>query len=128
MNLDDKGLGFPLRLNPKRGIATVDIEDSIRAMLEQILFTMPGERVNRPTFGVGVQAYVFEPHSPILAERLRIALDENVHEHLGRNVRVLSVRVERDEEHLHAFVSFEIVGAVTGPQELKLAIPAEIAP
>jgi phage baseplate assembly protein W len=130
MEMDDKGLGFPLRLGPDRGLAVVAIEASVRAMLEQILFTLPGERVNRPTFGVGVQQYVFEPNSTFLADRLRIALDENVYEHLGRNVRILDVGVYRDheEEELHIRVAFEIVGAVSGRHDLEVVVDAEGAP
>ena len=104
MDLDAKGLGFPLRLGADRGLAVVALEDSVRAMLEQILFTLPGERVNRPTFGVGVQRYVFEPNSPMLAERLRVALDENVYEYLGKGVRVLGVAVEQEAEQLRVRV------------------------
>jgi phage baseplate assembly protein W len=123
MDLDDKGLGFPLRLGADRGIAVVSLEDSVRAMLEQILFTLPGERVNRPTFGVGVQNYVFEPNSPTIAEQLRVALDENVFEHLGKSVRVLAVAVDRDEEKLSAIIAFEVVGTVSGRQTLEVVVP-----
>jgi phage baseplate assembly protein W len=128
MNLDTKGLGLPLRLGPDRGIAVVGLEDNARAMLEQILFTLPGERVNRPTFGVGVQRYVFEANSPSLAERLRVALDENVYEHLGKSVQVLAVSVERDEydeEQLHVRIAFEVIGSVAGPQSLEVVVPTE---
>src|SRR5262245_7170097 len=127
MDLDNKGLGFPLQLGKDRGVAVVPLEDSVRAMLEQILFTLPGERVNRPTFGVGVQRYVFEPSSPMLAERLRVALDENVYEHLGKSVRILAVfveRNERDEEQLLVRVAFEVVGTVTGGHSLEVFVPA----
>jgi phage baseplate assembly protein W len=128
MDMEDKGLGFPLRLGPGRGLDVVGIEESVRAMLEQILFTLPGERVNRPTFGVGVQSYVFEPNSPSLANRIRIALDENVYEHLGKSVRILNVSVERDEAEMHVHVAFEIVGTVSGRQDLEVVVPAEGAP
>jgi uncharacterized protein len=123
MDLDAKGLGFPLRLGSDRGLAVVALEDSVRAMLEQILFTLPGERVNRPTFGVGVQRYVFEPNSPMLAERLRVALDENVYEYLGKGVRVLGVTVEQEAEQLRVRVAFEVVGTVTGDQSLEVVLP-----
>lgn len=33
----------------------------VRQLIEQVLFTAPGERVNRPTFGTGVKQLVFEP-------------------------------------------------------------------
>lgn len=126
MDLDAKGLGFPLRRSPERGLAVVSLEDSVRAMLEQILFTIPGERVNRPTFGVGVQRYVFEPSSPMLAERLRVALDENVYEHLGKSVRLLDVAVAsgREEEELVVRIAFEIAGTVSGRQDLEVVVPA----
>ena len=128
MDLDAKGLGFPLRLGADRGIAVVSLEDSVRAMLEQILFTLPGERVNRPTFGVGVQNYVFEPNSPTIAEQLRVALDENVFEHLGKSVRILAVTVDRDEEELSAIIAFEVVGTVSGRQTLEVVVPAGGSP
>jgi uncharacterized protein len=131
MDLDAKGLGFPLQLGPDRGIAVVPLEDSVRAMIEQILFTLPGERVNRPSFGVGVQNYVFEPSSPMLAERLRVALDENVYEYLGKSVRVLAVSVDRDpfnDEQLHVHVAFEVVGTVSGRQDLEVVVPAGGSP
>lgn len=130
MEMHDKGLGFPLRLGPDRGLAVLTIEDSVRAMLEQILFTIPGERVNRPTFGVGVQRYVFEGNSPLLADRLRVALEENVYEHLGKSVRILGVSASRDQEDekLHIHVEFEIVGLVSGRHAIEVAVRAEASP
>lgn len=128
MDLDAKGLGLPLTLGPDRGFAVVSLEDSVRAMLEQILFTLPGERVNRPTFGVGAPTYVFEPNSPSLAERLRIALDENVFEHLGKTVNVLTVTVDADEEKLRVVVAYELIGTVTGRQNLEVVVPVGGSP
>lgn len=124
MDLDAKGLCFPLRLAPNRGLAVLSLEDSVRVMLEQILFTLPGERVNRPTFGVGVQRYVFEPNSAMLADRLRVALEENVYEHLGKGVRIADVSVEGDVERLIVRVAFEVVGSVQGRQDLEVVVPA----
>jgi hypothetical protein len=128
MDLERKALSFPLRAGADRGLEVLDLAESVRAMLEQILFTMPGERVNRPTFGVGVQQYVFEPLTPTLAERLRVSLDENVYEHLSRDVRILGVSADRDEEKLLVRVTFEIAGSVAGPKDLEVIVPAEGAP
>jgi uncharacterized protein len=127
MELDDEGLGVPLRRGPDGGLAVVATEESVRAMLEQILFTIPGERVNRPTFGVGVQRYVFEPSTRLLGDRLRVALDENVREHIGRSVRVLAVQAQQglEEAELHVKVSFEIVGTVSGRRDLELVVSSE---
>jgi phage baseplate assembly protein W len=128
MDIDTKGLGFPLHLSPARGLDVVPLEESVRAMLEQILFTAPGERVNRPTFGVGVQNYVFEPTSAMLANQIRIALDENVYEFLGKNVRILNVSVDWDEAGLHVHIAFEITGTVSGRQDLEVVVPTGGAP
>ncbi len=38
-----------------------DEDDHIRDMIMQVLFTDPGERVNRPDFGCGLKALVFAP-------------------------------------------------------------------
>lgn len=126
MELDDKGLGFPLELGSDRGLSTVGLEQSARAMIEQILFTLPGERVNRPNFGVGVQRLVFEPNSVLAAERIRIALEENVYEYLGKSVRILAVSVnvgEYNDEELHLRIAFEVMGTVTGRQDLEVVVP-----
>src|SRR5688572_14040118 len=96
----DRGLSFPLRLDHERGLAVLDPEASVRAMLEQILYTEPGERVNRPSFGVGVERALFEPNGPFLASRLRLALEENAYEHLGSDVEILKLDVAADEETL----------------------------
>ena len=123
MELDAQGLAFPLRLGPGKTLAVTDLEDDVRAMIEQILLTAPGERVNRPTFGVGIYAYVFEASSPFLASQLRIALDENVYEFLGPNVRIVSVDVTADDAQLHVDIQFTLVGAVTGPQAMTVSVP-----
>lgn len=123
MELDAQGLAFPLRLGPGKTLAVTDLEDDVRAMIEQILLTAPGERVNRPTFGVGIYAYVFEANSPFLASQLRIALDENVYEFLGPNVRIVSVEVTADDAQLHVDIQFTLVGAVTGPQAMTVSVP-----
>lgn len=123
MDIDAKGLAFPLRFGPGNSLAIAELEDDVRAMIEQILLTAPGERVNRPTFGVGIYAYVFEASSPMLAHQLRVALDENVYEHLGRNVRILGLDVEADDEFLHVQIQFQIVGTVTGARDLTVHVP-----
>jgi hypothetical protein len=123
MEFDAKGLSFPLRLGPGKRLAVVDLEEHVRDLIEQVLFTAPGERVNRPTFGVGIYAYVFEADSPFLANQLRIALDQNVYEHLGRNVRVVGLDVRAEGEQLRVDIQFELVGTVTGRQAMTVRVP-----
>jgi phage baseplate assembly protein W len=125
MNIDASGLAFPLRLGPGKSLAVVELEDDVRAMIEQILLTAPGERVNRPSFGVGIYAYVFEANSPFLASRLHSALDENVYEHLGRNVRIVALEVTAEDAQLRVDIQFEITGTVSGRQAMTVRVPTE---
>ncbi len=123
MDIDAKGLAFPLRLGPGKTLAVVELEDDVRQMIEQILMTAPGERVNRPTFGVGIDAYVFEADSPMLAAQLQVALDENVYEELGTNVQIARVDVTADDDQLRVDIQFELVGTVTGLQSMTVSVP-----
>ena len=47
-------LDFPFRIDPRGRSAEVVADAHIRQMIEQVLFTVPGERVNRPDFGCGL--------------------------------------------------------------------------
>lgn len=69
-------LGFPLALIDGIVAATPD-KDYIEALMEQILFTVPGERVNRPDFGCGIQYAVFKPMgSEMVAATLYVVQSE----------------------------------------------------
>lgn len=123
MSLHDHGFSYPPTLGADRGITTLDYPESVRAMIEQILFTVPGERVNRPAFGVGVQNAVFDPNGPFLANRIRTALEENAYQHLGRDVQVLRVDVTNDEATLSVQLTFQISDRPLSPHVLRVDIP-----
>jgi phage baseplate assembly protein W len=60
-------LDHPFHTDGTGRSAVVGEDDHIRDMIEQILFTNPGERVMRPDFGCGVRQLVFMPASDALA-------------------------------------------------------------
>jgi phage baseplate assembly protein W len=72
---DTPFLGFPYRPDARGRSATVGREAQIRAMIEQVLFTAPGERVMRPDFGCGLKELLFQPAS----EALVAATQQMVH-------------------------------------------------
>ena len=57
-------VAFPFQLAPDGRTASVDYEEHVRDLIEQVLFTSPGERVNRPTFGSGLMQAVFAVLAP----------------------------------------------------------------
>jgi phage baseplate assembly protein W len=60
-------LDFPLGFDEHGWTAVTNLDDHIRDMIYLVLFTSPGERVNRPEFGCGVKQLVFAPLSDALA-------------------------------------------------------------
>ena len=54
-------IDYPYRFDGRGRTAQTGADDHIRDLIEQVLFTSPGERVNRPTFGSGVLQLVFAP-------------------------------------------------------------------
>lgn len=58
---------FPYRIGADGFTARADADEHIRDMIEQILFTRRGERVNRPDFGAGVADLLFSENAPEMA-------------------------------------------------------------
>ena len=85
-------LDFPYRFDGRGRTATADADDHIRDLIEQVLFTSPGERVMRPDFGSGMLALVFEPNSTALAATTQILVQGALQQHLGTSSRSTGVR------------------------------------
>src|SRR5690349_16891829 len=77
---------------------------SIREQIEQILFTVPGERVNRPRFGCGIQRLVFSGASAEIAASAEYVIQVNLREFLGDLIVLDAVRVNADPESATLFV------------------------
>lgn len=60
-------LDFPFAIGERGLAATTDDDDHVRDLIRLVLFTSPGERVNRPEFGCGIRQLVFAPASDALA-------------------------------------------------------------
>ena len=58
---------IPIDFDGRGRTAETTDEEHVRDLIEQVLFTTPGERVNRPTFGSGLLQLVFAPNSDALA-------------------------------------------------------------
>ena len=67
-------LGYPYGFDVLGRTATTDEDTHIRALIEDVLFTTPGERVNRPTFGTGLLALIFAPVDSSMSGSLRSAV------------------------------------------------------
>ena len=75
--------GYPYHFDGRGRTAGAGDEQHIRDMIEQLIFTSPGDRVNRPDFGSGVLQLIFAPNSPELAATVQVALQAAVQRWLG---------------------------------------------
>ena len=87
-------LDFPYHIDRLGRTATSDAGDHVRDLIEQVLFTSPGERVMRPDFGSGLLAMVFEPNSSALAATSQMLIQGALQQHLGHLIAVHAVEVE----------------------------------
>jgi phage baseplate assembly protein W len=101
-------LNVPFRFDGRGRTAESDSDAHIRQMIAQLLFTAPGERVNRPTFGSGLRQLVFAPNSGALAAATKLAVQAGLQEWLGDVVEVGEVDVEADEAALRVRVSYVV--------------------
>lgn len=105
MNID-----FPLHIDGRGRTAATSDEDHIRDLIEQLLFTNPGERVNRPDFGSGLLQMVFTPNSSELAAALQFTLQAALQQWLGDRIQLQAVQVDSNEGTLLVVVQYALRG------------------
>ena len=103
MNID-----FPFNFDARGRTATTDDADHIRDMIEQLLFTSQGERVNRPDFGSGLLQMVFAPNSTELAAALQFTTQAALQRHLGDLIDLQQLEVTAQDATLSVVVKYVI--------------------
>jgi uncharacterized protein len=84
-------------------------EVHIRNMIEQILFTSPGERVNRPDFGCGVRQLLFLQNSEALATATQFLIQGALQLEMGNLIQIEAVDVQNIEASLVVEVSYTVI-------------------
>ena len=103
MNID-----FPWHFDDRGRTAATDDNDHIHDMIELLLFTAPGERVNRPDFGSGLLQMVFAPNSPELAAAVQLTLQAALNRWLADLVDVRTVEVSSEDATLSVHLSYVV--------------------
>lgn len=101
-------IGFPLRIDESRRTGSVADERHVRDLIEQLLFTSPGERVMRPSFGSGAMQLVFAPNSPELASTTQFLIAGALTQWLGEVIEVRDVTVQCEDSTLRITISYVI--------------------
>ncbi|GAA2758335.1 GPW/gp25 family protein [Actinopolymorpha rutila] len=115
-------VGFPLRLDARGRTAVVSEEEYLRGLVEALLFTRPGERVNRPTFGSGVDRLVFAPAGDETAHTTQALVAAAVQQWLGDLIRVDDISVTSVDARLEVTVVYTSLRSAAGDQRRVLKV------
>jgi phage baseplate assembly protein W len=99
---------FPYGVDALGRTAATTSDDHVRDLIEQVLFTVPGERVNRPTFGSGLLTLVFAPASDALVSATEMTVQASLQEWLGDVIDVRAVDVVRQESTIEVTVGYVV--------------------
>ena len=101
-------LAYPYQFDHRGRTAEATDERHIRDLIEQVLFTAPGERVMLPDFGSGVGQLVFAPNSVELASATQMLVQSALQQWLGDLIEVNDVDVQNEDSTLRITVQYII--------------------
>ena len=99
-------LDFPFHIDGRGRTAETLEDDHIRDMIFQVLFTNPGERVNRADFGCGLKQFVFAPNSDALAAATQFLVQGSLQRWLDPVISVEGVQVDAVDSELMVAVTY----------------------
>jgi uncharacterized protein len=103
-----KSMDYPYRLGLDGRTAQAGGDDRIRELIEQVLFTSPGERVNRPSFGSGLLQLIFAGQDDELAHTTQGLVQAALQQWLGDLIQLEAVRVESQDACLNVTVQYVV--------------------
>ena len=101
-------LDHPYQFDHRNRTATTTELDHVKDLIELVIFSSPGERLNRPDFGSGVMQLIFAPNSPELAATTEFLVKGALQQWLGDLITVLGLVVENDDATLRVTIEFAI--------------------
>ena len=119
-------LHYPYQFDGRGRTAEASEEDFIRGLIEQLLFTSPGERVMRPDFGSGVMQLVFAPNSTELAATTQFLVQAALQQYLGNLISLEGVEVESVDATLRVTVRYAL--RRTGASQVAVFVREGVLP
>jgi uncharacterized protein len=102
-------IAFPYQFDGRGRTAQAAIADYVTQLVEQTLFTSPGERVNLPDFGSGLLQLPFAPNSMEMAAATQFAVQGALQKWLGSYLKVQSVTASAQDSTLIVTVSYVLL-------------------
>ena len=100
---------FPYQFDGRGRTQQASLQDYVRQLVEQVLFTSPGERVNLPDFGSGLLQLPFAPNSVEMAAATQFTVQGALQKWLGNYVKVLSVVASAQDAVLTVTVTYSLL-------------------
>lgn len=104
-------INFPFYIDGLGRTAQADRDKHVRDMIEQFLFTNPGERLNRPDFGSGLLQLIFAPNSQELAAAVQFTIQAGLQRWLGDIIQVQTLEVTSVDSTLRIFIQYLLLPA-----------------
>jgi phage baseplate assembly protein W len=105
---DSPFLDFPFHLDGRGRAGTTGEDDHVRDLIHQVLFTSPGERVNRPDFGCGLKTLVFAPASDAIAAATQVLVRAALQRWLENEIAVEGVDVSAEDARVTVTVAYRL--------------------
>lgn len=86
-------VGFPFQIDDRGRVADPKYPEHVEQLIEQLLFTDRGDRVNRPDLGAGLLELIFAPASAEVIAVVQSQVAAALNRWLGEKILVESVQV-----------------------------------
>jgi len=103
-------IDFPYHFDGSGRTARAAEAKHIRDLIEQILFTSPGERVNRPEFGAGILRLVFAAASPEAAATAEFMIRGALQQQLGERIEIKAIETLAEDSTMRIRISYRLLG------------------
>ncbi len=103
-----KSIKYPFAIDSGQGILSEENEyaEHVEQLIKQLLFTSPGERINRPDFGCGIRRMIFAPNNTASASLAQVTIFQALETWLGSLITTEEVKVEANEETLNIAIIY----------------------
>ena len=101
-------VNFPYQFD-WRGRTKDALADYVRQLVEQVLFTSPGERVNLPDFGSGLLQLPFATNSVEMTAATQFTVQAALQKWLSNYIKVESVVASANEAAVTVTVSYSLL-------------------
>jgi uncharacterized protein len=99
-------IDYPFHFDGGGRTARAGDDKHIRDLIKQILFTAPGERVNRPTFGCDIPRLHFAPNSDAQVAATQALVQSSLQQLMGDVIEVEAVEVQNVDSTLQVLVQY----------------------